>query len=184
MEKYKVAIIGCGFAAGGAGSVNEIHMPSLSKMEDVELAAFCDLIEEKAIKASQDYGAKDAKVYTDYKQLLNDDSIDIVHVCTPNRTHAELTGYNTIMDILVTGVRAVLVPFSTSTETEQTFRARLLAERGCVRTVSETGLSAPALAAAIDDAAAMPPPGPPAFDLDGANGTARIVADLMACRRA
>ena len=91
MEKYKIAIIGCGFAAGGAGSVNEIHMPSLSKMEDVELAAFCDLIEEKAVEASRDYGAKDAKVYTDYKKLLNDDSIDIVHVCTPNRTHAELT---------------------------------------------------------------------------------------------
>ncbi len=93
-------------------------------------------------------------------------------------------GYNTVMDILITGVRAVLVPFSTSTETEQTLRARLLAERGCVRTVSEAGLSAPVLATAIDGAAVMPPPGPPAFDLDGANGTARIVAELMACRRA
>ena len=91
MEKVKVGIIGCGFSAGGAGSVNQIHMPSLSKLEDVELAAFCDLIEEKAVKASQEYGAKNAKVYTDYKELLNDDSIKVVHVCTPNRTHKELT---------------------------------------------------------------------------------------------
>jgi predicted glycosyltransferase len=88
-------------------------------------------------------------------------------------------GYNTVMDILVTGVRAVLVPFSTSKETEQALRARLLAERDRVRTVSEAELPAAALAAAIDDAAAMPPPGPPEFDLDGANETARIVSELM-----
>ena len=93
-------------------------------------------------------------------------------------------GYNTVMDILVTGVRAVLVPFSAGQETEQALRAGLLAAQGRVRTVSEAGLSAPALAAAIDDAAAMPPPGPPAFDLDGANETARIVARLIGRPRA
>ncbi len=91
MKKIKVAILGCGFAAGGAGSGNEIHMPSLSKMEDVELAAFCDLIEDRAVAASVQYGAKGSKVYTDYRELLNDGSIDVVHVCTPNRTHCELT---------------------------------------------------------------------------------------------
>ena len=48
-----------------------------------------------------------------------------------------------------------------------------------VRTVSEAELPAAVLAAAIDDAAAMPPPGPPEFDLDGANETARIFTELM-----
>jgi predicted glycosyltransferase len=109
----------------------------------------------------------------DYREILSRAALSVSQA-----------GYNTVMDILVTGVRAVLVPFSTGKETEQTLRACLLAERGRVQTVSEAGLSAPVLAAAIDDAAAMPPPGPPKFDLDGANGTARIVAELMECQRA
>jgi len=93
-------------------------------------------------------------------------------------------GYNTVMDILVSGARAVLVPFSTAKETEQTLRARLLAERGRVQTICEAELSAPVLAAAIDAAAVMPPPGPTPIDLDGANGTARIVTELMGRPRA
>lgn len=108
----------------------------------------------------------------DYREILNRAALSVSQA-----------GYNTVMDILVTGVRAVLVPFSTGNETEQTLRARLLAERGRVQVVSEAGLEAPVLAAAIDDAAAMPPPGPPEFDLDGANRTARFVAELMKSAR-
>ncbi|MDD6095599.1 MAG: Gfo/Idh/MocA family oxidoreductase, partial [Clostridia bacterium] len=33
----------------------------------------------------------DAKVYTDYKELLEDKTIDVVHVCTPNRSHSFIT---------------------------------------------------------------------------------------------
>lgn len=82
---YKVGIIGCGRVA------NKYHMPSLKKLENVELVAFCDLIQERAEKARADYGTQDAMVYTDYKMLLADDSIDIVHVCTPNRSHSFIT---------------------------------------------------------------------------------------------
>ena len=81
----KVGIIGCGGIANGK------HMPSLSKLGDVEMVAFCDLIIEKAEKAKAEYGTPDAKVYTDYKELLQDKEIDIVHVCTPNRSHAPIS---------------------------------------------------------------------------------------------
>lgn len=83
--KLRVGIIGCGGIANGK------HMPSLSKIERVEMVAFCDLIEEKAQKAAKQYGAPDAKVYTDYRELLKDKSIDVIHVCTPNRSHSEIT---------------------------------------------------------------------------------------------
>ncbi len=79
---YRVGIIGCGRVA------NKYHMPSLKKLENVELVAFCDLIPERAEKARADYGTQEAAVYTDYKMLLADKSIDIVHVCTPNRSHS------------------------------------------------------------------------------------------------
>ena len=42
-------------------------------------------------KAKKDYGSADAKVYTDYKELLKDETIDVVHVCTPNRSHSFIT---------------------------------------------------------------------------------------------
>lgn len=84
-KKVKVGIIGCGGIANGK------HMPALSKLSDVELVAFCDLIPEKAEKAKKQYGTPDAKVYTDYRELLKDPSIEAVHVCTPNRSHAPVS---------------------------------------------------------------------------------------------
>jgi len=84
-EKLKVAIVGCGGIANGK------HMPSLSKVKQVEMVAFCDIEVEKAEKAAAQYGAEGAKVYTDYKELLEDGSIDVVHVLTPNSSHAEIS---------------------------------------------------------------------------------------------
>jgi predicted dehydrogenase len=92
MDKYRIGIIGCGFTAHGAGTGNQNHMPSLVKMRDeVEMVAFCDLIEERAVESAKEFGGENARVCTDYRELLRDDSIDIVHVCTPNRSHAEIT---------------------------------------------------------------------------------------------
>ncbi len=81
----KVGIIGCGGIANGK------HMPSLHALPNVEMVAFCDIIEERAVKAAADFGTADAKVYTDYKELLKDESIEVVHVLTPNREHADIT---------------------------------------------------------------------------------------------
>ena len=50
MEKLRVGIIGCGGIANGK------HMPSLQKVEEVEMVAFCDIIEERAVKAAKEYG--------------------------------------------------------------------------------------------------------------------------------
>jgi predicted dehydrogenase len=84
-KKIRVGIIGCGGIANGK------HLPSLSKLEQVEIAAFCDIISERAIKSAEKYGTGNAKVYENYKELLKDPSIDVVHVCTPNVSHAEIS---------------------------------------------------------------------------------------------
>ena len=57
----KVGIIGCGGIANGK------HMPSLKKVENCEMVAFCDIVLERAEKAKEEYGVEDAKVYEDYK---------------------------------------------------------------------------------------------------------------------
>ena len=41
---------------------------------------------------AKEYGTPDAKVYTDYKELLKDESIDVCYVLTPNRSHAPIGG--------------------------------------------------------------------------------------------
>ncbi|NMP37303.1 MAG: Gfo/Idh/MocA family oxidoreductase [Clostridiales bacterium] len=84
-KKLRIGIVGCGGIANGK------HMPSLSVIDEIEMVAFCDIVEERAQKAADRYGSDDAKVYTDYKELLKDESIDIVHVCTPNRSHSFIT---------------------------------------------------------------------------------------------
>lgn len=84
--KLRIGIIGCGGIANGK------HMPSLKALDkDVELVAFCDIVEDRAQKAAAQYGTPDAVVYTDYNKLLEDKTIDVVHVLTPNRSHAEIS---------------------------------------------------------------------------------------------
>ncbi|WZL81042.1 Gfo/Idh/MocA family oxidoreductase [Vallitaleaceae bacterium 9-2] len=85
MKKVKVGIIGC----GGIGM--QKHLPALSAVEEVEVVAFCDLIEERAVKAAKEFGTKDAKVYTNYKELLKDKEIQTIHVCTPNKSHKDIS---------------------------------------------------------------------------------------------
>jgi predicted dehydrogenase len=84
-KKVKIGIIGCGGIANGK------HMPSLKQLDNVEMAAFCDIVEERAEKAAKEYGTANAKVYTDYREMIKDASIDAVHVCTPNRSHSFIT---------------------------------------------------------------------------------------------
>lgn len=85
MSKLKVAIIGCGGIANGK------HMPSLAKLDTIEMVAFCDIELERAQAAAEKFGGEGAQVYSDYKELIADSSIDVIHVCTPNDSHAVIT---------------------------------------------------------------------------------------------
>ncbi len=85
MNKHRVGIIGCGGIANGK------HMPALATVPNVEMVAFCDLILERAEAAAKKFGSVDAKTYTDYHELLAREDIDIVHVCTPNSSHCEIS---------------------------------------------------------------------------------------------
>jgi predicted dehydrogenase len=84
-KKLKVGIIGC----GGIGENK--HLPALEGIKEAETVAFCDIIPERADKLCKQFGTEKAKTYTDYKELLKDESIDVVHICTPNRSHAAIT---------------------------------------------------------------------------------------------
>lgn len=88
-------------------------------------------------------------------------------------------GYNTVLDIVRSGVPAVVVPYEGSGD-EQPLRARLLAQRGVLLLVPAAGLTPARLAAAME--AALTTPGFPAaadLDLAGAPRSAKILAALV-----
>jgi predicted glycosyltransferase len=87
-------------------------------------------------------------------------------------------GYNTALDIVRAGVPALVVPFADGGETEQTDRARRLEALGALRVLPADRLNALTLAGAIEETLAFEP-APLALDLDGANGTARLVRALV-----
>jgi len=84
-------------------------------------------------------------------------------------------GYNTVMEILDAGARAVVVPFAGAGETEQTLRAHALAERGRIECVAETDLTTASLADAVNRAASKPRPVRETVDLGGASRSASLV---------
>jgi len=72
----------------GAGSISESHLQAYANNKEVEIYAICDLNEERAQAKADKYGS--TKVYVDYHELLADDKIEAVSICTWNNTHAEI----------------------------------------------------------------------------------------------
>lgn len=84
MNKLKIGIVGCG------GIANNKHLPAIEKNGNFEVAAFCDIILDRAVETKEKFGAKDAKVFTDYRELIKEE-LDAVYVLTPNKSHASIS---------------------------------------------------------------------------------------------
>ncbi len=65
MEKIRLGLIGCG---GRAGS----HMHSFEQMEDIEVAAVADPVEERRLAAAKRFGC--TRIYKDHKELYANES--------------------------------------------------------------------------------------------------------------
>lgn len=82
MQKLKVGVIGCGSIA------QHRHLPEYIANKNVELAAVCDINEERALKVAEKYGVNS---YTKYEELLSSGKVDAVSICTPNYLHAPIS---------------------------------------------------------------------------------------------
>ena len=85
MSKLKAGVVGCGGIA-----INK-HIPSAIQTGLIDFVGFCDIVKENAEKTCKEFGIKDAKVYADFHKMLDDKSIDVIYVCTSNRTHCEFS---------------------------------------------------------------------------------------------
>ncbi len=86
-------------------------------------------------------------------------------------------GYNTVMDLLATDARAVLIPFVGPGETEQLLRAQRLEALELAELADEGTLSADGLARAVERARARPRPAM-TLDLGGAAKSAQLIRRL------
>lgn len=72
----------------GTGFWGRNHSRVFTELPNVKLEALCDLDEERARGVAQRYGVP--VVYSNYKDLLRDDNVDAVTICTPSNTHGEV----------------------------------------------------------------------------------------------
>ncbi|HEX3522227.1 MAG TPA: glycosyltransferase [Stellaceae bacterium] len=94
------------------------------------------------------------------------------------RVSVSQAGYNTVVDILAARAAAVVVPFASGHETEQSLRAERLTAHGVLELLPENQLSPERLASAIDRAI-FARPATIAIDTGGARRTARTIAEMI-----
>jgi predicted glycosyltransferase len=88
-------------------------------------------------------------------------------------------GYNTTLDVVTSGARPVVVPFTGNGETEQRARGERLRDFDLAVVVDDRTLTAETLARAVDEAASRPAFGRWDFASDGAARTAALVGELL-----
>lgn len=83
MKKLRLGIVG----TGGMGSH---HIRSYHDIPEIELVAACDIVPGRAEKASHGNGWENTKPYESYKEMIENEELDAVDICTPNYLHSEV----------------------------------------------------------------------------------------------
>ncbi|MBQ9756374.1 MAG: Gfo/Idh/MocA family oxidoreductase, partial [Clostridia bacterium] len=83
MEKLRVGVIGC-------GRISVMHFVSIEQSEKALLVACCDVKKDRADSFAEKYGVK---AYYDYKQMIDNERLDAVHICLPHYLHSEVACY-------------------------------------------------------------------------------------------
>jgi predicted dehydrogenase len=76
-----------GFGVIGLGEIGQHHLEGLRRSPDATVNAIADPRRELAETA----GSGGARIYTDYRELLEDDEVAAVSVCVPHHLHLEIT---------------------------------------------------------------------------------------------
>lgn len=81
MKKLRAAVIGC-------GCISVMHLDSIMYLDEAELVAVCDIKEDRANKTAQKYNTR---AYTDYNEMFESESLDVVHICLPHYLHTKVS---------------------------------------------------------------------------------------------
>ena len=116
----KAAVIGGGF-------IGNEHVEALRRLGDVEVVALCDAYNsrEKADRLNIRFA------YSDFRKMMEELELDVVHICTPNHTHYEIARH-----AIKKGIHVVCEKPFTSTAEEAEELVRLAKEKGVHGTVN------------------------------------------------
>lgn len=93
MDKIKVGIIGTGF-------IGPTHIEAIRRLGFVEVVALAETSQEQAETKAAELGIPLA--YGDYREMLKNDEIEVVHNCTPNHVHFAIN-----KDIILAGKHVI-----------------------------------------------------------------------------
>lgn len=106
--RLRAAIIGCGRIGCDCGdpalgsSRLGSHAAAYRAVERTDLAAFCDTDDVHLARAGERYAG--VRLYCDHRELLDHERPDIVSICTPAETHAEI-----LRDVLEAGTTSAVL---------------------------------------------------------------------------
>ena len=83
MAKFRVGIVGC-------GNIFPMHAVPVNMMKNAELVAVCDVKEDRAKAKAEKFKCK---YYLDYREMIDNEALDVIHICTPHYMHAPISIY-------------------------------------------------------------------------------------------
>lgn len=81
-QQLNAAVVGCGVISGP-------HLDALKRLPNARVVAVCDPSEDAREAVAKKYGV--AKTYADYREMLAQEKPDVIHICTPAQSHAEIS---------------------------------------------------------------------------------------------
>ncbi|MDP4192775.1 MAG: Gfo/Idh/MocA family oxidoreductase [Bacteroidota bacterium] len=122
MSNLKAAVIGTGF-------IGPVHIEALRRIPEVELEAVASLDIESARSVAKKFSIP--KVYSTWKDIIEDNQIQVVHNCTPNNLHFEIN-----KAIILSGKHIISEKPLTLTSKEASELLRLVKEKRVVNAVN------------------------------------------------
>ena len=135
-------------------------------------------------------GGSDAKARIDALQAHRPPKDTIIEPARPDfrqmlyhaAASVSMCGYNTALDLLQAGTKAVLVPFDAGQEVEQGLRAQSLAGLSGLAVLCSADLTPRRLCEAVEQVIADPPRGDTELGFDGAAQSVAIACDMAEAR--
>jgi len=76
----KVAVV-------GSGGIAQIHVDAIETLQNIKVVAFSDVIIDRANKLAEKFSCK---AYSDFTEMLDNEEIDVLHICTPHYLHVPM----------------------------------------------------------------------------------------------
>lgn len=131
-QKLKAGVI-------GLGGISRVHLDCLLSMKNAEIAAVCDIREDRLAAAVERTGARG---YADWHDVIARDDIDIIHVLTPHYLHAPMS-----IEALKAGKHVLTEkPMATTTEDAKKMIAAAEESKGTLNVIFQNRYNASSVA--------------------------------------